>query len=39
MCLCFFLTTLICSLYHLHVCRGVISFDVGVDGLLNQALL
>ena len=33
------LTALGCSLAHLHVGRGVISLDVGVDGLLHQTLL
>lgn len=33
------LTALVCGLHHLHVGRGVVGFDVGVDGLLNQTLL
>ena len=32
-------TTLVGGLYHLHVGRGVVSLDVGVDSLLDQALL
>lgn len=33
------LTTLSCSLSHLHVSRGVISLDVRVDGFFDKALL
>lgn len=33
------LTTLSCSLSHLDVSGGVISFDVRVDGLFHQPLL
>lgn len=34
-----YLTALGCSLSHLHVGGGVVSLDVGVDGLLDQTFL
>jgi len=33
------LTALVGGLHHLHVGGGVVGLDVGVDGLLDQALL